>query len=210
MRHVVLLGDSVFDNGAYAGNGGVIQQLRALIPATWRASLCAVDGSTTIDVPIQLDRTPADATHLVVSVGGNDALAQTGILGETADSMARALSRLADIAGGFERNYRTMLDTVLDRGLPAAFCTIYYPQFPNPLRQRLAVTALTVFNDSIIREVVSRGLPLLDLRLICSDPADYANAVEPSAQGGGKIAAAIHRLIGIHDFGRHRTEVFAG
>src|SRR3954470_24212641 len=69
--HVVLLGDSVFDNKAYvAGGPDVIAQLRARLPAGWRASLGAVDGAVTADVTRQLGRVPQEATHLVVSVGG--------------------------------------------------------------------------------------------------------------------------------------------
>ena len=80
--HVVLLGDSVFDNKAYvAGGPDVVTQLRARLPAGWRASLAAVDGAVTADVARQLGRVPHGATHLVVSVGGNDALRQEAVLG---------------------------------------------------------------------------------------------------------------------------------
>ena len=37
-------------------------------------TLLAVDGDTARDVDAQRQRLPADATHLIVSVGGNDAL----------------------------------------------------------------------------------------------------------------------------------------
>jgi hypothetical protein len=51
-----------------------------------------------------------------------------------------------------------------------------------------------LFNDAITRAAFSRALPLIDLRLICDEPADYANPIEPSEQGGDKIAAAIAQL----------------
>ena len=98
MGHVVLLGDSIFDNAAYVGGGpAVIEQLQATLPLGWKATLCAVDGSVTHDVPGQLRRVSADATHLVVSVGGNDALGQSGILSERARSAAEVLGSLASI-----------------------------------------------------------------------------------------------------------------
>lgn len=122
--------------------------------------------------------------------------------------MANALSRLAAVAEQFERDYQMMLQQVLRRGLPVALCTIYYPRFPEPELQRLAVTALTVFNDFILRAAFSAGLPLLDLRLICNRDEDYANPIEPSVQGGEKISAAIVQLLRAHDFARRRTEVF--
>ena len=192
MAHVVLLGDSVFDNAAYvAGAPDVVRQVRARLPTGGRATLAAVDGGTMRDVRGQLLRVPEDATHLVLSVGGNDALGRSDFLGLPARSVAEALSGLADIADEFELGYRSMLAGVLARGLPTAICTIYYPRFPEAALQKVAVAALSVFNDSIVRAAFEHGLPLLDLRLICTEEADYANPIEPSARGGEKIAQAI-------------------
>src|SRR5687768_10210068 len=83
MSHVVLLGDSIFDNASYVPGGpAVIDQLREGLPSDWRASMLAVDGAVTQGVASQLRRLPADATHLFVSVGGNDALRYGGMLDE--------------------------------------------------------------------------------------------------------------------------------
>jgi hypothetical protein len=40
-------------------------------------------------------------------------------------------------------------------------------------------------------------LPAIDLRLVCTEPADYANPIEPSGRGGLKIAGAIARSLGL-------------
>jgi lysophospholipase L1-like esterase len=210
VRHVVLLGDSIFDNAAYvAGGPDVVHQLRERLPSGWRATLAAVDGSVTASVALQLQQLPPDASHLIVSVGGNDALGHAGTLDEGAQSMAEALDRMAGIRDQFERDYGAMLDSVLERGLPTAVCTIYDARFPDPLRRRLAATGLTIFNDWITREAFSRALPLIDLRLICNEDEDFANPIEPSVRGGAKIAAAAAALLAEHDFARHRSEVFA-
>jgi hypothetical protein len=210
MQHIVLLGDSVFDNAAYvAGGPDVIEQLRKRLPAGWRATLRAVGGSVTDSIERQLDQLPAEGSHLVISVGGNNALGQAGVLDESARSMADALDRLAFIRDQFAQDYGAMLDGVLGRGLPTAVCTIYDPRFPDPRRRRLAATGLTVFNDCITREAFARGLPLIDLRLICDRDEDFANPIEPSVRGGAKIAASIAALTAEHDFARHRSEVFA-
>lgn len=210
MGHVVLAGDSIFDNRAYIGQGepAVIDQVRAHLPQGWRATLLAVDGSVTEDVPRQLDVLPGDATHLVISTGGNDALEHFDLLTEPAHSVAEALARLAAIGEQFERSYRRMLEAAARRGLPTALCTIYYPAFPDPAIQRLAVTGLTLFNDGILRLAASAGLPVLDLRLICTEPADYANAIEPSAVGGEKIARVIGTVVREHDFTRGRASIY--
>jgi hypothetical protein len=83
-----------------------------------------------------------------------------------------------------------MVDRVLGKGLPTALCTIYDANYAPP-QSRVITAALSLFNDVITRAAFSRGLDLIDLRLICSEAGDYANPIEPSAQGGAKIAAAI-------------------
>ncbi|HEY0529678.1 MAG TPA: SGNH/GDSL hydrolase family protein [Gemmatimonadaceae bacterium] len=209
MSHVVLLGDSIFDNAAYVRGGpDVIAQVKARLGDASKATLLAVDGSVTSDVKNQLRKLPSDATHLIVSAGGNDALGHTDILDARSKSTADTLERLAEIAADFERRYAMMLDAILAVKKPTAISTIYYPRFPDRTLQRLSVTALTVFNDVILRLGFAAGIPILDLRLICSEDADYANAIEPSSHGGEKIAQAIVGLVNRHDFTRRRAEVY--
>ena len=206
--HAVLLGDSIFDNAAYVGGApDVVQQVHQRLPQGSKATLAAVDGSKIGDVGRQLRRVPADATHLVLSVGGNDALSSSDFLSTPARSAAEALSGLADIGERFERGYLAMLTDVLAHELPTAICTVYYPRFPDAALQKVAVAALTVFNDCIVRAAFAHGLPLLDLRLICTEAEDYANSIEPSAQGGEKIARAIAEFVERSPI-RDRTEVF--
>ncbi|HKT39120.1 MAG TPA: SGNH/GDSL hydrolase family protein [Ktedonobacterales bacterium] len=210
MPHVVLLGDSIFDNQSYVepGEPDVIRQLRARLPADWEATLLAVDGSVTTDIRRQLAHLPTDATHLVISVGGNDALGQLDVLTSSATSVAEALARLAAIQDQFEPIYRRMLDAVLAHRLPTAVCTIYNGNFPDPTYQRIATFGVTSWDDTILRCAIERGLPVLELRLICTDADDYANPIEPSAHGGDKIAAAIAALVTTHDFAQGRTVIY--
>jgi len=209
MNHIVLLGDSVFDNKAYVGGGlDVIAQVRRRILGRWKASLRAVDGSVIENVRKQTLDLPHDATHLVVSAGGNDAILNAGVLQQKVASSAEVLDKLADIAGEFERHYSEMLQSVLSLKKPTAVCTIYYPRIPEPSTQKIAVAALATFNDVIIRLAFLAGVPLIDLRLVCDEDSDYANEIEPSEKGGGKIANAIVRLVSEHNFESHRTEVF--
>jgi len=208
MDHVVLLGDSIFDNAPYIGGApDVVRQVRRRLARGSKATLGAVDGSSTGDVRDQLRRLPADATHLIVSAGGNDALGSSDFLDAPAGSTAEALLGLADIADGFERRYHAMLREVLAYDLPTAICTVYYPRFPDTVLQKIALAGLTVFNDCIIRAAFAHGIPLLDLRFICTEEGDYANPIEPSAQGGEKIASAIVKAVQ-HGLVHGRTEVF--
>ena len=192
---VILLGDSIFDNAAYVRGGqDVVTQVRAHLPQGWGASLLAVDGAVASDVELQLARVPAEATHLVVSAGGNDALGASGVLAERASSVADALHRLAAERERFSAAYERMVAAVLEQQLPTALCTIYDANYPEP-QATVVTAALTLFNDVITRIAFRRALPLIDLRLICDTPDDYANPIEPSVRGGDKIARAIAQVI---------------
>lgn len=141
---IVLLGDSIFDSKAYVGAGpDVVQQLRADLPSGWAASLRTVDGAVTASVRAQLGRIPPEATHLALSIGGNDALRESGIFERRIGSMAEAVS-------------------------------------------------------------AGHGLPVFDLRLVCDDPADDANPIEPSVRSGEKMAAGIVSCMLDHDVRRGR------
>ena len=193
MSHIVLLGDSIFDNGVYVpGQPDVVKQLRAILPGGWTASLLAVDGAVTRGVASQIARLPADATHLVVSAGGNDALGESHILGAPSRVVGEGVMMLAEAQRRFAGNYEEMLRGVLAKGLPTAVCTIYDTPTSAPNHQ-IIKAALALFNDRITRAAFAGGLPLIDLRLICSEDEDYANPIEPSARGGEKMAAAIAR-----------------
>lgn len=208
--HLILLGDSVFDNAGYlrGSSPDVVAQLRRELPGGWRATLLAKGGSVAADVPGQLGRLPPDATHLVISAGGNDAGRQEGVLGEPARNVADGLARIAAIRQAFARAYRDMLDAALRLDLPLAVCTIYDPRFAEPGRRQVAVVALAAFNDIITREAFARGIALVDLRLVCDRDEDFAAPTGPSIAGGAKIGAAISRWAVGHDPMRRHSEVF--
>ena len=196
MPHIVLLGDSIFDNAAYTDGGpDVVSQLRGLLPTGWSASLAAVDGSQAADIAAQATAVGAQATHLVLSVGGNDALMASGLLDEPVYSSADALRLIGASVREFETRYRAAVAACLARGLPLALCTIYHGNFPDPDYRERVVVALTAFNDAIVRAACAHGLDVIDLRAVCDLPQDYANPIEPSSIGGAKIARAIAGVV---------------
>jgi hypothetical protein len=196
MPHLILLGDSIFDNGRYTRGGpDVISQVRVLLLAEWQATLLAVDGSTTQDVAGQVARLPAAATHLVLSVGGNDALMHLGVLDEPTATVRASLETLAEVVGTFVTHYRAAVAACLETRLPLTVCTIYDGCFEDAAFQRIASTTVALFNDAIIRVALEHAVPIIDLRFICAHPEDYANAIEPSSIGGEKIARAIAGVV---------------
>ena len=209
MSHVVLLGDSIFDNAVYVPDRPpVIEQVRRGLPPGWKATLIAVDGHMVEDIPSQIARTPKDSTHLVLSVGGNDALQASGLLRERAGTVADALITIAEALTEFRKAYGEMLAHVLGLGKPTCICTIYdaIPAILGPAER----AALAGFNDIISRAAISTGIPLIDLRVICNHPDDYSplSPIEPSVIGGAKIADAICRMLAGHDFATKRTAVW--
>jgi hypothetical protein len=194
--HVVLLGDSIFDNRAYtSGEPDVVAHLTAALPADWNATLLAVDGATVGSLARQFDLVPATASDLVLSVGGNDALMNSDLLDTRVRSSSDALRLFAARLEPFEAAYRGALTRLASFDRHAVVCTIYNGALEAD-QAPLARVALMTFNDVILRAAFERKIDVIDLRQICVDPADYANAIEPSGIGGGKIAAAIARAVG--------------
>ncbi len=211
MAHIVLLGDSIFDNAPYVAAGMHVQaQLQSALEPSERVSLLARDGSVLADIAGQIARLqalPEPADWLLVSCGGNDVLGLVGAMQSKVSSVIEAAGLIAQWQSAFRRDYRHMLNVVLSTRKPVALATIYdgIPSLDAGLRM-----ALAPFNDVITREAVAHRLPLLDLRLVCDQPGDYAavSPIEPSAQGGTKIAAAIAHLVRTHDPAALQTVVY--
>jgi lysophospholipase L1-like esterase len=190
-RHIVLLGDSIFDNAGYVpGERCVIEQLKHQLHLTDQATLLAVDGNVAADVITQLRKLPDNATHLVLSVGGNDALGSTDCLAEPVKDVSEALTILAEIRESFHNSYCSTIEALRSSERLVCVCTIYeaIPDLPKELR-----TALALFNDTIVRAALTAGFSIIDLRQICTDVDDFSavSSIEPSAKGGQKIADAI-------------------
>lgn len=225
MGHLVLLGDSVFDNGTYVGPGrpDVAQQVRARLSEETKppgeteplgeteVTLLARDGHYISDVPRQMRRLPNSATHLFLSVGGNDGLRYLDAIegfDREVQSFSGAVRRLREIQEDFREDYRPVLQEVLRAGLPTALCTVYNGNFQEEV-QDVVDTILPVINDVIIEAAVREGLPLIDLgRALCEPDRDYANSIEPSAQGGQKIAGAVAEIFKQHEFSSPRAEIY--
>jgi hypothetical protein len=121
---------------------------------------------------------------------GNDAIMNSDVLLERFASVESA-PELAEVSSRFEPKYHRAISACRQTGLPLTVCTIYNGNFDDPVYQRLASTALMVFNDAILRVAFEHRLSVIDLRFICSSPKDGANPIAPSSKGGAKIAQCI-------------------
>lgn len=188
-RHIALLGDSIFDNSSYTGGEpDVAAHLRSMVSG--EVTLLAVDGATSTDVEPQIRRVTGAMTHLVLSVGGNDALGVSHLLDAPVSSTGEALDRFGIELDAFEASHRRVMAELARRDRPLVVCTIYDGNMPPPDGTRARV-ALRMWNDVIARSARAVGARLIELRDVCTQPEDYANPIEPSGSGGKKIAEAI-------------------
>lgn len=190
MQHIALLGDSIFDNGVYVYNGlDVIGHFKRILPQGCKVTLCARDGSSIAEIPRQIQRLPNDVTFIAVSVGGNDVLLHYDLINPQS-GRRNVLEEMDFILTKFHEEYRSAIQQVKSLGKPMLICTIYNGNLPVE-QSAAAKSALAAFNDKIYWVANELMVPVLELRGICTEEDDYANGIEPSAKGGGKIAQAI-------------------
>jgi hypothetical protein len=190
IRHIVLAGDSIFDNDTYVmDEPGVIEQMRRSIPKNWSASKVAIDGDCIDDIPKQLTHIPSNATDLIVSIGGNDARRYRGLIdqlkspSDLANLIAMPLQR-------FRADYRAMLQMLKGLNLRLCVCAIYTAiPFTDPVWRKFAPLAIGAFNTVIIAEAKAAGIPVIRLDELCTSATDFSatSPIEPSSKGGQKI-----------------------
>ena len=224
-KHIVLAGDSIFDNGSYVpGQPDVAQQLRNQLGEDSNVTLLAIDGDVTKDVHNQLTQLPEDTSHLFISVGGNDALGLLHIFTDPVSSVGEGFLKFSRVQTTFQQEYKAMLENALSLNIPTTICTIYKPCFYHPDMSRVgsyvgngvtitdlqnvSVTALTAFNDVILQEAVTTGIPLMDLRVMYDNVADYANPIEPSTIGGQKMVSVMESIINEHPFSENLAVLY--
>ena len=105
-KHIILVGDSIFDNGIYVNldEPNVTEQVQKLLEDEDQVSLLAVDGDITVDISQQLEKLPEDATHLFISIGGNDALEFLQAFSNPTANLGEGFYQFYGIRQEFERS----------------------------------------------------------------------------------------------------------
>jgi lysophospholipase L1-like esterase len=212
-RRIILLGDSIIDNGAYVhpGEPDVGRQLQALLP-DYSVIKRALDGAACEDV-LNSQLADLESTDcIILSVGGNDALQHIDLLEAATPTTAKdVLVRLCAIRQEFRQRYSSLLDRLAITRAPVMVLTVYNPCFDghgmDATYQRAGESAISIFNDVIQREAHCRSFNILELRTLFIDHTDYANPIEPSAIGGTKLAKAMNawvRTIPLEDSDAHQ------
>jgi lysophospholipase L1-like esterase len=195
-QRVVLLGDSIIDNLPYTRPApDTATHLAALLGRDWSVELLARDGATLSDLSLQLKQLRGRPTRAVVSIGGNDLAAHTGLLGRQVTTAAELLGELLAIADEFSRRYEAVARSVAERAERLLLCTIYEVPLEPPVLAHLARAPLGLINDRILRIGARLGADVLDLRSVCTEQSDFVLQIEPSPQGASKIADAIAAVV---------------
>jgi len=194
IRHVVLIGDGLGDLARPRERpAGTLEG--TLMPGRrdpWKLTVIAADQFTRAS---PLFNFPDDATHVVISIEGNRAIQESGLLEGRPASMEEGLARLSYAADQFEDKVEALIQAAQATRLPTVICSMWPPRHPEPAHQRAAVAALGIFNSRILRRAVDARISLVDLRRVCNEPGDYADDTMLSRTGLQKAANVISRAL---------------
>ena len=201
MAVVNLLGDSIIDNKIYVGPHelSVTEHLHNLSDDVINS--IAVDGHTTKDVIYaQLDLLPQYSTHQVLSIGGNDLLQNMYFLkNQERLTTNEVFEQAVGIMAPIKRRYQTIVEKLSLQDSNILLCTVYEGNLLNdPLLYDIALSSkamVSMLNDIVYSTANTYNAQVLELRTIFTTPKDYANPIEPSHIGGGKLGKAIQRWV---------------
>jgi len=226
-KNILLLGDSIIDNGSYVHDGelDVATHLKKLYSDHPNVSITnnAVDGDTMYDLEYNHLDTPdiEEASHIIVSIGGNDLLHNISFLQRTSE-LSKIMGKDArigkwgvkelnpsrnrvfeetyfEIIKPFTKQYETIVANLSIHRAKLLLCTVYEGDLVDSDEfsdvNNSSKTMVSLFNDIVYRTANKYGADVLELREIFVRPEDYANPIEPSHIGGGKLAKSIQKWV---------------
>jgi hypothetical protein len=194
IRHVVLIGDGLGDLARHhRWDPGTLEG--KLMPGRQEPWTLSVVSADELLGAAHLYSFPDDATHVVISIEGNRAIHESGLLEGTPASMEEGLARLSFAADQFEDEIAALIHAAQAARLPLVMCSMWPPRYPQPTRQRAAVAALGIFNSRILRRALEARICLVDLRRICDEAQDYADETMLSRSGLRKAANVVSRAL---------------
>ena len=226
-RKLLLLGDSIIDNKSYVLSNelDVTEHLKELYIEQPDVSITnnAVDGDTMYNIEYNHLDTPdvEEASHIIVSIGGNDLLHNISFL-QTTSELSKVMGKDArigkwgrrelnpsrnkvfeetyfEIIKPFTKQYETIVANLSNHRAKLLLCTVYEGDLVDSDEfsdvNNSSKTMVSLFNDIVYRTANKYAAGVLELREIFVRPEDYANPIEPSHIGGGKLAKAIQKWV---------------
>lgn len=203
IRHLVLLGDAL--QNIDLGKG---QAESALVPRPRNPWKLTVIQPPEVLRPGRVRAIPTGVTHIGICVDGGWAIEASGLLKGRAQSIRDALDTLAAAADEFEDVFARLIAAATEAGVPTIVCTLVPARYVEPSQERVAATALAIFNDRILRRTIAAHLSIVELRLICDEDSDYASETLLSHAGVRKVANVARSAL--YDISRNpgRTRVY--
>lgn len=207
IRHVVLIGDALGNLASLRGQGaGALEgKLRPGADPSWKLTILPAGDLIRRSRVLEF---PADATHVLISIEGNRAIANSGLLEGQPASYQEGLARLSFAADQFEDVVAGLIHVAQATRLPTVVCTMWLPRYAEPVRQRAAAAALAIFNDRILRRAIEARISIVDLRGAATEAGDYADQTLMSRAGLQKAANLVWRALHEISRGEPRTEIF--
>ena len=203
IRHLVLLGDAL--QNIDLGSGEIESALVPRPRNPWKITV--LQALQTLQRG-HVREIPEDATHIVISIEGAWAIEASRLLQAGRHTIREALATLSAAADEFEGILAGMITAAQETGLPTVVCTLVPARYAEPAEHRVATTALAIFNDRVVRHTFAASLPIVDLRLVCDEDADYASATLLSRAGVRKAANVIRAALYEVSRAVERTRVY--
>ncbi|MGE4297621.1 MAG: GDSL-type esterase/lipase family protein [Desulfovibrionaceae bacterium] len=211
-KFILLLGDSLVCNtDNIATTHQLPTVLTQLAPEGWQAISLAKESHGVQEVekilasPMPL---PCPPKLIVICAGGQDALALEALAFSKPASGADLLRQLSEAQASFSARYAAMLDAASALRLPVVACTTTLLQPGNRAMQRVLPSLEAIINSAIISCALAKGMPVLDLRPVLSDPKDFSNYLKPVAESIPHIARAILKVLYSHNFETRATTLY--
>jgi hypothetical protein len=183
-KTIVLLGDSILKNNSYVSNGKGVDNILEERNATVYS--LAQNNAKIVDVYGEINKIPLDinnkSTLIFLSSGGNDILSfYVDQHGDTTDT-------------GFLKTmlaaYKTLVKSIKTRmnECQIVLLDIYYPSSNQFTQYKPILEEWNALLENYARE---NSLGLLQISKSVTAPKDFTLSIEPSEQGGEKIARKI-------------------
>jgi hypothetical protein len=183
IRHLVLLGDALQNINLGEGPPEI-----ALVPRPRNPWKLTVLQPPQVLLQGRVPAIPGDASHIGICIDGGWAIETSGLLQAGAQSVRDALDTLAAAADEFESVFARLIAAAAETGVPTIVCTLVPARYLEPSHERVAATALAIFNDRVLRRAFAARLSIVELRLVCDEDGDYASETLLSSAGVRKVA----------------------
>jgi len=178
VTHIVLLGDSIFQNNNYVPKSKSVEYLlkeKLSIPSL----VLAQDNAIIYDIPKQYNSMPlnlnAKTTNLYISIGGNDLL-------NLYEHNNTNNSKLFNMV--WEIYKKTILMLIDSTQCNIILTDIYFITDPNYSKY---IPMIKKWNSNLYQFADQHKLNVFKISKILTQPKDFTNSIEPSVIGGNKM-----------------------